>query len=50
MSSVYSYENWKIWKKSEDEYLIKKGREIIDRCESFDEAYALLDKHRKSVK
>jgi len=49
MSIVYSYKTWKI-KKIDDEYHIYNGRKKIDSEVSFDEAYNLLDKYRKSIK
>jgi len=47
-STVYSNGKWKI-EKDGDNYDIRKGRKLIDSSDNFEEAYALLWKHRKSI-
>ena len=48
MKIVYSNGSWKI-KKREDMYRIYHGKKFIDESDNFEEAYSLLDKHKKSI-
>jgi len=49
MSALYTNGKWKIVKRKEI-YSIYNGRELIDSSDNFEEAYSLLDKHKKSIK
>lgn len=49
MKPLYTNGNWKIIKRKEI-YSIYRGRELIDSSDNFEEAYSLLDKHKKSIK
>ena len=48
MKPSHTYGKWKIVKRKK-EYSIYEGRKLIYSSESFNEAYELLDKYRKSV-
>jgi len=47
LKSIYSLNDWNI-KKDKDLYLIFKGRKKIDESKNFEEAYALLQQHKKN--
>ena len=48
MKPSYTNGKWKIIKRDGIHY-IYEGRKLIDNSESFDEAYELLQKHKKSI-
>lgn len=48
MKSLYTIGKWKI-NKRDGIYYVYEGRKQIDNSESFNEAYALLHKHKKNI-